>query len=85
MSAVLLSVCGCVSEEGASDVILLVTPSGMDYNRITPEHIVKVEIETLKYKGVFKPTSESPLHSAEYRTRTDAAAVIHTHTDYSTA
>lgn len=28
LSAVLLSVCGCVTEEGASDVILLVTPSG---------------------------------------------------------
>lgn len=64
---------------------MLVTPSGMDYNRITPEHIVKVEIETLKYEGAFKPTSESPLHSAVYRTRTDASAVIHTHSDYCTA
>lgn len=67
------------------DRYMLVTPSGMDYNRITAEHIVKVEIETLKYDGPFKPTSESPLHSAIYRNRPDAGAVIHTHSDYCTA
>lgn len=64
---------------------MLVTPSGMDYNRITPEHIVKVEIETLKYEGAFKPTSESPLHAAIYKARSDAGAVIHTHSDFCTA
>ncbi len=64
---------------------MLVTPSGMDYNRITPEHIVRVEIGTLKYEGPFKPTSESPLHSAIYEKRSDAKAVIHTHSDGCTA
>lgn len=64
---------------------MLVTPSGMDYMRITSEHIVKVEIETLKYEGPFKPTSESPLHAAIYMGRPDAGAVIHTHSDYCTA
>lgn len=64
---------------------MLVTPSGMDYSRITGEHIVKVEIETLKYEGPFRPTSESPLHSAIYKARSDAGAVIHTHSDFCTA
>ena len=50
---------------------MLATPSGLDYDRLTPEDMVKVEIETLKYEGNLKPTSEKGLHAAIYKKRAD--------------
>ena len=62
---------------------MLTTPSGLDYTRLTPEDMVKVEIETLKYEGSKKPTSEKGLHAAIYMNRPEIGAVIHTHAKYS--
>ena len=58
---------------------MLVTPSGLDYRRLTPEDMVKVNLETLEYEGALKPTSEKFLHADLYLRRPDLQAVIHTH------
>lgn len=65
------------------DKYMLATPSGLDYMRLTPDDMVKVEIETLKYEGAQKPTSEKGLHAAIYKQRPEIGAVIHTHAKYS--
>ena len=64
------------------DKYMLATPSGLDYSRLTPEDMVKVEIKTLKYEGNLKPTSEKGLHAAVYQRRPEIGAVIHTHAKY---
>lgn len=64
------------------DRYMLATPSGLDYSRLTPEDMVKVDIETLKYEGNLKPTSEKGLHAAVYQRRPEIGAVIHTHAKY---
>ena len=64
------------------DRYMLATPSGLDYSRLTPEDMVKVDIETLKYEGDQKPTSEKGLHAAVYQRRPEIGAVIHTHAKY---
>ncbi len=61
---------------------MLVTPSGLDYLRLTPADMVKVNIETLEYEGGRKPTSEKGLHAGLYQMRPDLGAVIHTHSKY---
>ena len=61
---------------------MLCTPSGMDYRGLTPEDIVKVNLETLAYEGALKPTSEKDFHAGIYRNRPDVNAVIHTHARY---
>lgn len=65
-----------------NDSEMLATPSGLDYERLTAEDMVKVNIETLEYEGKIKPTSERGLHGIIYRNRPDAGAVIHTHSKY---
>ena len=62
---------------------MLTTPSGLDYTRLTPSDMVKVEIATLKYEGSKKPTSEKGLHAEIYAKRPEIGAVIHTHAKYS--
>ena len=64
------------------DTYMLVTPSGLDYTRLTPADMVKVNISTLEYEGSLKPTSEKGLHAEVYIQRPDAGAVIHTHSKY---
>ncbi len=60
---------------------MLITPSAMDYFEIKPEDIVKVNIHTLEYGNQRMPSSEAPMHAAIYRTRDDADAIIHTHSN----
>lgn len=61
---------------------MVVTPSGTDYNRLTPQDMIKVNINTLKYEGTKKPTSEKDLHGSIYAARKEVGAVIHTHSKY---
>ncbi|MCH3954386.1 MAG: class II aldolase/adducin family protein [Eubacterium sp.] len=66
-----------------NDEKMLVTPSGLDYERLQPEDMVVVSIKNLKYDRFGnKPTSERGLHAGIYRRRPDAGAVIHTHSTY---
>jgi L-fuculose-phosphate aldolase len=58
---------------------MLITPSGRKYEELTPDDIVLVNIQTSKYEGTIKPSSEHKLHSEIYRTRSEINAIIHTH------
>ncbi|MDQ0983764.1 class II aldolase/adducin family protein [Streptomyces sp. V2I9] len=64
--------------------LILVTPSGVPYDRLGPGDAVGVDPEGRQVLGELKPTSELPLHLAVYRS-TDAAAVVHTHAVHATA
>lgn len=62
-----------------SDTQMIITPSGRNYNELTPSEMVLVNIYTLKYEGNLKPSSELKLHCQVYKTRPHINAVIHTH------
>jgi L-fuculose-phosphate aldolase len=64
--------------------LVLVTPSGVPYDRLGPHDAVGVDLEGRQVLGELGPTSELPLHLAVYRS-TDAAAVVHTHAVHATA
>ena len=63
---------------------VLVTPSGVPYDRLTPESVVGVDLTGRQILGTLTPTSELPMHLAVYRA-TDARAVVHTHAVHATA
>ncbi|MFJ8771582.1 class II aldolase/adducin family protein [Streptomyces microflavus] len=64
--------------------LVLVTPSGVPYDRLRPDDAVGVDLTGRQVLGGLGPTSELPLHLAVYR-ETDAAAVVHTHAVHATA
>ncbi|WP_372346950.1 class II aldolase/adducin family protein [Streptomyces sp. KL116D] len=66
------------------DGIVLVTPSGVPYDRLGPRDVVAVDLDGERHAGTLEPTSELPLHLAVYR-HTDARAVVHTHAVHATA
>jgi len=63
---------------------VLVTPSGVPYDRLTPTDVTGVDLDGRQVLGTLVPTSELPMHLAVYRT-TDARAVVHTHAVHATA
>jgi L-fuculose-phosphate aldolase len=63
---------------------VLVTPTGVAYDRLGPDDITGVDLSGTQVIGTLKPTSELPMHLAVYRS-TGAAAVVHTHAVHATA
>jgi L-fuculose-phosphate aldolase len=63
---------------------VLVTPSGVPYDRLTPDDVTGVDLDGRQVLGTLVPTSELPMHLAVHRT-TDARAVVHTHAVHATA
>lgn len=62
--------------------VMLCTPSGISYTNLSPEDMVKVDINSLEYEGSLKPTSEKDLHAAIYKERSEVNAIIHAHSKY---
>jgi L-fuculose-phosphate aldolase len=58
---------------------MVITPSGMPYEALSPDDMVVVNYKTLAWEGKNKPSSELKLHAAIYIERKDIHAVIHTH------
>ena len=61
------------------DDTFLITPSGIRYDDLTPDMIVKVRIDDLHYKGRYAPSFERGVHAACYRARRDVNFVVLTH------
>lgn len=61
-----------------SPELMAITPSGRDYRSISAEDIVLVDLRTGSSRGG-RPSTETPLHAAIYRERSDVAAIVHTH------
>ncbi|QDQ10815.1 class II aldolase/adducin family protein [Streptomyces spectabilis] len=63
---------------------VLVTPSGVAYDRLGPADAVGVDLDGKRLFGTLGPTSELPMHLEIYRA-TGAGAVVHTHAVHATA
>jgi len=64
---------------------LLITPSGVPYDRLVPEHIVKMASDGRMGTGQLKPSSEWRMHRDILTRRPEVSAIIHTHSPYATA
>ena len=61
-----------------------ITPTSMEYDRITNEDIVVVGLDGNVRQGSGVPSSETPLHCLVYETRPEVSAIVHTHSPYAT-
>lgn len=64
---------------------MLITPSGLPYEDMSPDDIVYVAFNQNKTSGTGKPSSEWLFHRDILVGRKDIQAVIHTHSNYATA
>ncbi|MGL4423641.1 MAG: class II aldolase/adducin family protein, partial [Gemmataceae bacterium] len=64
---------------------LFIKPSGMDYDRMTPEAMVEVDLETGHIFSTLRPSVDLPHHLFLYRNLSGVRSIIHTHSNYATA
>ncbi|HNY00437.1 MAG TPA: class II aldolase/adducin family protein [Oscillospiraceae bacterium] len=64
-----------------SETEFIITPSGMAYDTLRPDDLVRVNITDLSHEGKGRPSSEKGVHAAAYRLRGEVNFVIHTHQD----
>ena len=62
----------------------LITPTGMDYEALTPAQIVSMDLRGNRVEGDLKPSSEWRFHQDIYAERTDVNAIVHTHSTCAT-
>lgn len=62
-----------------------ITPSGLGYEHMKPDDLVRVSLTDESYEGARKPSSEKGVHTAAYRIFPETGFVIHTHQTYATA
>ena len=64
---------------------VVVTPSGLDYERLTPDDMTVTDMELNLVEGKFRPSVALNLWISFMRARTELNAVVHTHSPYATA
>jgi L-fuculose-phosphate aldolase len=64
---------------------MLITPSAMQYEQLTPDMIPSVSLTAEGYEGAYRPSSEWRFHRDIYRARPEIGAVVHNHAPYATA
>jgi L-ribulose-5-phosphate 4-epimerase len=65
--------------------LVLIKPSGMDYDKMRASDMVVTDLAGRKVKGKWKPSVDLPHHLYLYRHRPEIGGVIHTHSNYATA
>lgn len=64
---------------------MVIKPSGVEYNVMTADDMVVVEIATGKVvEGRKKPSSDTPTHLALYRRYAEIGGIVHTHSRHAT-
>ncbi|MCZ7650482.1 MAG: class II aldolase/adducin family protein [Thermoanaerobaculia bacterium] len=59
---------------------MVITPTGLEYDLLTPEEVVATDLEGRPLPGERRaPSSEWPMHAAVYRARPEIGAVVHGH------
>ncbi len=65
--------------------LVIIKPSGMDYNKLRPADLVVSDLEGRKVKGKWTPSVDLPHHLYIYKHRPEIGGIIHTHSTYATS
>jgi L-ribulose-5-phosphate 4-epimerase len=76
---------GNVSARVPGADLMVIKPSGLDYDQLTPESMVLCDLYGNVVEGEYKPSSDTGSHAYVYRHRPDVGGVVHTHSTYATA
>ena len=63
----------------------VIKPSGVDYDELTPNDMVVMDLEGNKIEGKYKPSSDTPTHLELYKKYPEIGVVVHTHSPEATS
>lgn len=76
---------GNVSVRDPQTGYVVIKPSGIRYEKLTPESMVVVDLDGKMVEGKLKPSSDTFAHVYVYRHRPEVNGVVHTHSTFATA
>lgn len=77
---------GNASEIDRENNVVAIKPSGVEYDKLTPTHIVVLDLGTGEIvDGNLNPSSDTPTHLELYRRFPNIGGVVHTHSSCGTA
>ncbi|MCE5272647.1 L-ribulose-5-phosphate 4-epimerase [bacterium] len=65
--------------------LVVIKPSGVSYDKLTPADMVVLELDGHRVEGALSPSTDTPTHLELYRRFEGIGAVAHTHSSHATA
>lgn len=76
---------GNVSGIDHESKLVVIKPSGLDYDAMQSDDMVVVDLDGNVVEGDLRPSSDTPTHLALYRAFPEIGGIVHTHSTYATA
>lgn len=84
-NALVVWTAGNVSARVPDADLLVIKPSGVSYDDITPDNMVVADLEGRLVDGDLSPSSDTAAHAYVYQHMPEVGGVVHTHSTYATA
>lgn len=76
---------GNVSEIDRESGYFVIKPSGVDYETMTPDDMVVMDLNGNRIEGRYKPSSDTATHIELYKKYPDIGGIVHTHSPEATS
>lgn len=76
---------GNVSQIDRETGYFAIKPSGVDYDKLTPEDMVIMDLDGNKIEGKYNPSSDTPTHLELYKAFPNIGGIVHTHSPWATS
>lgn len=65
--------------------LVVIKPSGVDYEKMKPEDMVVLDLEGNIVEGKYRPSSDTPTHLELYKAFPEIGGIVHTHSPWATS
>ena len=76
---------GNVSGIDRESGLFVIKSSGVEYDRLSPDDMVVVDLEGNKVEGHYNPSSDTPTHVVLYNRFPKVGGIVHTHSSWATS
>lgn len=76
---------GNVSGMDREKGLFVIKPSGVEYDKLTPQDMVVMDLEGNQVEGELRPSSDTPTHVILYRRFPEVCGIVHTHSAWATS
>ena len=77
--------CGNVSGIDREKGLVVIKPSGVEYNTMTADDMVVTDLDGNVVEGKYKPSSDTPTHVELYKAFPNIGGIVHTHSRWATS
>lgn len=76
---------GNVSAFDKESKLVVIKPSGVDYETMTADDMVVIDLDCKVVEGIYRPSSDTPTHLELYKAHPEIGGIVHTHSTYATS